>query len=70
MTRKSVAPGLPRTHQPGHWLLILVEEFGRFKGDLTCEALIAAMQAAPARDIDLTPVRAALPVRDVVLMTK
>ena len=38
----------------------------RLKGDLTGEALIAAMQA-PNRDIEIEPKRAPMPVRKVVL---
>jgi prevent-host-death family protein len=48
-------------------VVISVEEFRRLKGEPSGEALIAAMQASPARDIDLTPKRMRLPVRDVVL---
>jgi len=33
--------------------------------DLTGEALIAAMQASPHRDIDIEPQRAAMPVRSL-----
>ena len=48
-------------------VVISAEEFHRLKGGRTGEALIAAMQASPHRDIDMEPVRAALPVRDVAL---
>ena len=44
-----------------------LEEFRRLKGDRSGEALIAAMQASPHRDIEIVPVRTALPVRDVSL---
>ena len=47
--------------------MIAAEEFRRLKGDLTGEALIAAMQASPYRDIDIEPRRAPMPVRDVTL---
>ena len=40
---------------------------GRRDDALTGEALIAALQASPARDLDLTPARGPLPVRDVTL---
>jgi hypothetical protein len=39
----------------------------RVLSDLTGEALIAAMQASPHRDIDIEPKRAPMPVRQVVL---
>ncbi len=48
-------------------MIISAEEFNRLKGDLTGEALVAAMQACPDREIDITPGRAPMPVRDVVL---
>jgi hypothetical protein len=66
--------------QPGHWLLqdakarfselvrrVRSEEFRRLKGDLTGQALIAAMQASPHRDIDIEPRGVRMPVRDVAL---
>ena len=43
------------------------EEFRRLKGDLTGQALVAAMQASPHRDIDIEPRRAPMPVRGVDL---
>jgi prevent-host-death family protein len=46
-------------------VVIPAEEFRRLKDDLTGRALIAAMQASPDRDIDLSPKRGPLPVRDV-----
>jgi PHD/YefM family antitoxin component YafN of YafNO toxin-antitoxin module len=48
-------------------VVISAEEFRRLKGDLTGEALIAAMQASPHRDIEIEPKRAPMPVRQVVL---
>jgi hypothetical protein len=48
-------------------VVIAAEEFRRLKGDLTGQALIAAMQASPHRDIDIEPKRAPMPVREVSL---
>ncbi|HVV42392.1 MAG TPA: type II toxin-antitoxin system Phd/YefM family antitoxin [Nitrobacter sp.] len=48
-------------------VIISAEEFRRLKGDLTGETLIAAMQSSPHRDIDISPERGPLPVRDVAL---
>lgn len=48
-------------------VVISAEEFRRLKGERTGEALIAAMQASPHRDLDIEPSRAVLPVRDVTL---
>jgi hypothetical protein len=39
----------------------------RRKGDLTGQALIAAMQASPHRNIDIEPRGVRMPVRDVAL---
>jgi prevent-host-death family protein len=44
-------------------VVISAEEYRRLKGDPTGEALIAAMQASPHRDIDLEPKRTPMPVR-------
>jgi prevent-host-death family protein len=48
-------------------VVIAAEEFRRLKGDLTGEALVAAMRASPCREIDIEPGRSRLPVRDVNL---
>jgi prevent-host-death family protein len=48
-------------------VVISAEDFRRLRGDRTGEALIAAMQASPDRDVDIEPGRARLPVRDVDL---
>jgi len=48
-------------------VVIAAEEFRRLKGDLTGQALVAAMQASPHRDIDIEPKRAPMPVREVSL---
>jgi len=48
-------------------VVVAAEEFRRLKGDRTGEALIAALQASPYRDIDIEPRRERLPVRDVKL---
>ena len=43
------------------------KKFRRLKGDLTGEALIAAMQASPDRPAEIEPTRAPLSVRDIIL---
>jgi prevent-host-death family protein len=48
-------------------VVIAAEEFRRLKGDLTGEALIAAMQASPFRETDIEPARSRARVRDVDL---
>jgi prevent-host-death family protein len=48
-------------------VVIAAEEFRRLKGSATGEALIAAMQASPHRDVNIEPARGRAPVRDVSL---
>src|SRR5271157_2861801 len=48
-------------------VVIAADEFRRLKGERTGEALIAAMQSSPHRDIDIEPRRERLLVRDVAL---
>ena len=48
-------------------VVLSAEEFRRLIGERTGEALIAALQASPYRDLDIEPRRGALPVRDVTL---
>jgi len=48
-------------------VVISAEEFRRFKGERSGEALIAAMQASPHPDINIEPGRTPMPVRDVKL---
>ena len=48
-------------------VVISAAEFRRLKGELTGEALIAALQASPYRELEIEPARGALPVRDVTL---
>ena len=64
---RSEGPQHVTVHGRDEVVVISAEEFRRLKGDLTGEALIAAMQALPERDIDIEPRRAPLPVRDVTL---
>ena len=46
-------------------VVIAAEEFRRLQGNLTGKDLIAAMGLSPYRDMELEPVRASMPVRDV-----
>ena len=54
-------------HRCDEVVVIAAEEFRRLKGDLTGAALVAVMQAAPYRDIDVEPRHHRSPVRDVAL---
>jgi len=64
---RSEGPQHVTVHGRDEVVIISAEEFRRLKGDLTGQALIAAMQASPHRDIEIEPQRAAMPVREVVL---
>jgi hypothetical protein len=46
---------------------ISTDDFRRVQGNQAGEALIAAMQVSPDRNIDIEPKRAPFPVRDVAL---
>ena len=64
---RSEGPQHVTVHGRDEVVVIAAEEFRRLKGDLTGEALIAAMQASPDREIDIEPKRAPMPVRTVIL---
>ena len=64
---RSEGPQHVTVHGRDEVVVIAAEEFRRLKGDLTGEALIAAMQASPHREIDIEPKRAPMPVRGVAL---
>lgn len=64
---RSEGPQRVTVHGRDEVVVVSAEEFRRLEGDRTGEALIAAMQASPYRDIDIEPRRAPLPVREVDL---
>src|SRR6266436_3186722 len=64
---RSEGPQHVTVHGRDEVVVISAEEFRRLKGDLTGEALIAAMQASPHREIDIEPRGVRMPVRDVAL---
>jgi len=64
---RSEGPQHVTVHGRDEVVVIAAEEFRRLKGDLTGQALIAAMQASPHRDIDIEPRSVRMPVRDVAL---
>src|ERR1700690_787215 len=63
----SEGPQHVTVHGRDEVVVITAQEFRRLKGDLSGQALIAAMQASPHRDIDIEPRRAPIPVREVYL---
>ncbi len=64
---RSEGPQHVTVHGRDEVVVISAEEFRRLKGDPSGQALIAAMQASPHRDIEIEPRRAAMPVRKFVL---
>jgi prevent-host-death family protein len=64
---RSEGPQRVTVHGRDEVVVISAEEFRRLKGDPTGEALIAAMQASPHRDIDIEPKRTPMPVREIFL---
>jgi prevent-host-death family protein len=48
-------------------VVMSADEYRRLKGERTGAALIEALQASPSRDVELTPMRAPMPVRTVEL---
>jgi prevent-host-death family protein len=64
---RSEGPQHVTVHGRDEVVVIGADEFRRLKGERTGDALVAAMQASPCREIDLEPRRERSPVRDVEL---
>jgi prevent-host-death family protein len=64
---RSEGPQHVTVHGRDEVVVVAAEEFRRLKGDLTGEALVAAMQASPYRDIEIEPRRSRMPIRVVAL---
>jgi prevent-host-death family protein len=64
---RSEGPQHVTVHGRDEVVIIAAEEFRRLTGNVSGEALIKAMQASPYRDIDITPQREPMPVRDIHL---
>src|SRR5208282_4696459 len=64
---RSEGPQHVTVHGRDEVVIVAAEEFRRLKGERSGEALIAAMQASPCRDIDIEPKRDRMPVRRVDL---
>jgi prevent-host-death family protein len=64
---RSEGPQHVTVHGRDEVVVIAAEEFRRLKGSATGQALIEAMQASPHRDIEITPRRDTMPVRDISL---
>ena len=46
-------------------VVMSVEDYHRLKGDRSGEALVAALQASPHREVEIEPKRGPMPVRDI-----
>jgi prevent-host-death family protein len=64
---RSEGPQHVTVHGRDEVVVVAAEEFRRLEGDPTGQALVAAMQASPHRDIDIEPGRVPMPVRGVAL---
>src|SRR6478609_7112035 len=64
---RSEGPQHVTVHGRDEVVVVSAEEFRRLKGERSGDALIAAMQASPYRDIDIEPRRGLMPVRKVDL---
>ncbi|MGA2127919.1 MAG: type II toxin-antitoxin system Phd/YefM family antitoxin [Xanthobacteraceae bacterium] len=64
---RSEGPQHVTVHGRDEVVVIAAEEFRRLKGDLTGQALVAAMQASPHRETDVEPGRSRMPVREISL---
>src|SRR5438034_7480757 len=64
---RSEGPQHVTVHGRDEVVVVAADEFRRLQGRPTGQALIAAMQASPYREIDLEPTREAMPIRDVSL---
>ena len=64
---RSEGPQHVTVHGRDEVVVVSAEEFRRLKGERSGDALIAAMQASPYRDINIEPKRGPMPVRGVDL---
>jgi prevent-host-death family protein len=64
---RSEGPQHVTVHGRDEVVVVSAEEFRRLKGERSGDALIAAMQASPYRDIDIEPKRDGMPVRGIDL---
>ena len=64
---RSEGPQHVTVHGRDEVVVVSAEEFRRLKGELSGDALIAAMQASPSLEIDIEPKRGRMPVRGVDL---
>jgi prevent-host-death family protein len=64
---RSEGPQHVTVHGRDAVVIVAEEEFRRLKGEVSGEALVAAMQASPAREVQIEPKGVRMPVRDIDL---
>lgn len=64
---RSEGPQHVTVHGREEVVVVASEEFRRLRSAATGQALIKALQASPARDIEIEPKRVPMPVRDARL---
>ncbi|MGH6798846.1 MAG: type II toxin-antitoxin system Phd/YefM family antitoxin [Roseiarcus sp.] len=64
---RSEGPQHVTVHGRDEVVVVSAEEYRRLKGDRTGEALIAALQASPYRNVEIEPMRGRMPAREVDL---
>lgn len=64
---RSEGPQHVTVHGRDEVVVVSAEEFRRLKGERSGDALIAAMQASPYREMDIEPKRDRMPVRGIDL---
>ncbi len=62
---RSEGPQHVTIHGRDEVVVVAAEEFRRLKGEQKGDALIAALQSSPHRDINIEPKREQLPISDV-----
>jgi hypothetical protein len=62
---RSAGPQHVAAHEREADVVIGADAFRRLKGERTGDAIVAAMQASPCRDIDIEPGLGEMPVRHV-----
>lgn len=62
---RAEGPQVVTVHGREEVVVLSVENFARLKGDATGEVLLKALQACSAPEVDLTPERLPMPVRDI-----
>lgn len=64
---RSEGPQHVTVHGRDGVVVVSAEEYRRLRADRTGEALIAAIQASPHREVEIEPARGRMPVRGVDL---